>query len=108
MGGRRRLPGKRTVRLQQDPTGEALKPDYTLGFEYSDCWVEDSRLVVLNAMDAAARGAVIAPRTRCLGADREAGGWTLQLQHTRTGVRETVRARTLVNAAGPWGGRGAA
>ena len=104
LGGRKRLPKTRTLRLRRDPAGQPLKPEYTLGFEYSDCWVEDSRLVVLNARDAADRGATVAPRTRCVGADRGEGGWTLHLQDERTGERQTVTARTLVNAAGPWVG----
>ena len=104
IGGRKRLPPTRRVRLRHDPAGDPLKPAYALGFEYSDCWVEDSRLVVLNAMDAAARGATIAPRTRCTGADRGPAGWTLQLRHTQTGLRHTARARAIVNAAGPWVG----
>ena len=102
LGGRKRLPPTRTVRLRHDPTGEPLKPEYTLGFEYSDCWVEDSRLVVLNAMDAAARGASIATRTRCTGAVREDGVWTMQL--AGPDGRQVIRARALVNAAGPWVG----
>jgi glycerol-3-phosphate dehydrogenase len=104
LGGRRRLPPTRTIKLRQDAAGQPLKPEYTLGFEYSDCWVEDARLVVLNAMDAAARGAVIAPRTRCITADRSSGGWTVRLQHTETGACQTIHARVLVNAAGPWVG----
>jgi len=104
LGGRKRLPPTRVVKLLRDASGEPLKPDYKLGFEYSDCWVEDSRLVVLNAMDAAAHGAMIAPRTRCVGAERGDQGWVLQVQHTQTGARQTIRARTLVNAAGPWVG----
>jgi glycerol-3-phosphate dehydrogenase len=81
-----------------------LKPEFLRAFEYSDCWVEDSRLVVLNARDAADRGAEIAPRTRCLGATREGGGWSVTVQDTQTGVQRTLRARALVNAAGPWVG----
>ena len=104
LGGRKRLPPTRTVRLRSDAAGQPLKPAYTLGFEYSDCWVEDTRLVVLNAMDAAARGAVIATRTRCVGAERDADAWALRLHDTRTGVRQAIRARALVNAAGPWVG----
>ena len=104
LGGRKRLPKTRTIRLQREAAGQPLKPEYTLGFEYSDCWVEDSRLVVLNARDAAERGATIAPRTRCIGADRESGRWTLRLQDDRTAHTNTVTARTLVNAAGPWVG----
>jgi glycerol-3-phosphate dehydrogenase len=103
LGGRKRLPPTRTVRLRRDPVGEPLKPDYTLGFEYSDCWVEDSRLVVLNAMDAAAHGATVLTRTRCVGADRGPDGWTLRLVGGR-GAPGRVRARALVNAAGPWVG----
>ena len=85
-----------------NPVGQALKSDYARGFEYSDCWVEDSRLVVLNAMDAASRGAVIAPRTRCVAADRTHDGWALRVQHR--GVQQTIHARAVVNAAGPWVG----
>ncbi|MCB8884142.1 glycerol-3-phosphate dehydrogenase, partial [Acidisoma cellulosilytica] len=81
-----------------------LKPDFVHAFEYSDCWVEDSRLVVLNAMDAAARGAVIRPRTRCLEAVRTDGLWRLSLQDEATGETYAITARALVNAAGPWVG----
>src|SRR5262249_46599604 len=87
-----------------DPAGRALKPEYLRGFEYSDCWAEDARLVVLNARDAAAKGAVIAPRTKCLAARREAGLWTLTLEDRRSGERREVKGRALVNAAGPWVG----
>jgi glycerol-3-phosphate dehydrogenase len=102
LGGRRLLPPARTLRLASDPAGEPLKPEYTLGFEYSDCWVEDARLVVLNARDAANLGAVIAPRPRCLGGERVRGVWTLALKDERTGDLRDVTARTVVNAAGPW------
>jgi len=102
LGGRKLLPATRTVHLRHDPSGAPLKSDYTLGFEYSDCWVEDSRLVVLNAKDAAGRGAVIAPHTCCLNGVREDGLWVLTLRDELTGDITTVRARTLVNAAGPW------
>ena len=102
IGGRRRLPATRTLRLRSDPAGAPLKPEFTLGFEYSDCWVEDTRMVVLNARDAADRGATVATRTRCLSATREDGAWTLSLQDVGTGARREIRARALVNAAGPW------
>ena len=102
IGGRRRLPATRTLRLRRDPAGAPLKPEFAWGFEYSDCWVEDTRMVVLNARDAADRGALIAPRTRCLSATREDGAWTLLLQDAGTGARRELRARALVNAAGPW------
>ncbi|MDE2573702.1 MAG: glycerol-3-phosphate dehydrogenase [Rhodospirillales bacterium] len=102
IGGRRRLPPTRTLRLDRDPAGAPLKPAFTRGFEYSDCWVEDSRLVVLHAADAAARGAQIATRTRCTAAERADGAWRLTLDGP-AGVR-AVRARAVVNAAGPWVG----
>ena len=102
IGGRRRLPATRTLRLDQDPAGAVLKPEFTRGFEYSDCWVDDSRLVVLNVRDAADRGAVIAARTRCVAAERSAGQWTVTVEGA-AGPR-TLRARALVNAAGPWVG----
>ena len=102
IGGRKRLPGTRMLNLDRDDTGVPLKGLYRRAFEYSDCWVEDARLVVLNAMDAAARGAVIRTRTRCTGAVREGGAWLVSLEEAGTGQREQIRARTLVNAAGPW------
>lgn len=102
LGGRTKLPGTRGLDLRRDPAGTALREGFTRGFEYSDCWVEDSRLVVLNARDAANRGAVIETRTRCLSATREEGAWTLTLADADGTGRRSLRARTLVNAAGPW------
>ncbi|WP_374441278.1 glycerol-3-phosphate dehydrogenase [Stella sp.] len=100
LGGRERLPGTRTLDLRRAPEGAALADPPRIGFEYSDCWVDDSRLVVLNAIDAAERGARILPRTACLSARREGGLWRADL--AGPAGRETVRARVLVNAAGPW------
>jgi glycerol-3-phosphate dehydrogenase len=102
LGGRKRLPPTRGLNLRRDPAGRALQPAYVRGFEYSDCWVEDSRLVVLNARDAADKGATIAPRTRCLSGRREGGAWVMAVQDARSGQRREIRARALVNAAGPW------
>jgi glycerol-3-phosphate dehydrogenase len=102
LGGRHLLPATRKLRLTVDPVGGPLKPEYILGFEYSDCWVQDARLVVLNARDAADKGAIIATRTQCVGATRAAGVWTLTLRDQRTGSLSEVQARSLVNAAGPW------
>jgi len=104
LGARELLPPTRTLRLDRDPAGAPLKPEFSVGFEYSDCWVEDSRLVVLNARDAADRGAVIAPRTRCLRGEREGAVWRLTLRDEVSGETGEIRARTLVNAAGPWVG----
>ncbi len=104
IGGRKSLPPTRTLNLRADPAGGPLKPQFTLGFEYSDCWVEDSRLVVLNARDAADRGAVIAPRTRLLSGARQGDVWALTLQSVVTGEISHIKARAIVNAAGPWAG----
>ncbi len=104
LGGRKRLPSTRSVNLTSDMVGEPLKPEYRRAFEYSDCWVEDSRLVVLNARDAADRGAEIAPRTRCVTAERQGDRWAVIVEDEATGTRRTVLARALVNAAGPWVG----
>ena len=82
---------------KSNPAGAALRPDFTTAFEYSDCWVEDSRLVVLNARAAADLDAEILPRTACLSASRVDGLWQVTLQNGRQ-----IRARALVNAAGPW------
>ncbi len=104
IGGRRKLPKTRVVDLTRDVTGQPLKPAFTRGFEYSDCWVEDSRLVVLNAMAAAELGATIAPRTRCVSAERRDGMWHVVLQDEDSAETTAILARALVNAAGPWVG----
>lgn len=100
LGGRRLLPRSRKIELTGAVAGEPLQPHYRQAFEYSDCWVDDSRLVVLNALDAAERGATIRTRTQCIGAARQGDHWRATL--TTGGRRETVTARILVNAAGPW------
>lgn len=98
----RTLPGSESVRLRTSPLGAPLQQRLTKGFVYSDCWVEDSRLVVLNAMDARARGAEIRTRTAVASARREGDTWVAELHDERTGATETVRAKAVVNAAGPW------
>jgi glycerol-3-phosphate dehydrogenase len=100
LGGREKLPGTRTVTLESSALGAGLSPRKGKAFVYSDCWVEDSRLVVLNAMDAAARGARIETRTRLIHARRDGDGWIATIEGA-AGERQ-VRARVLVNAAGPW------
>ena len=102
IGGRRFLPACRSVDLSADEAGRALKPEYVAGFEYSDCWVDDARLVVLNAMDAAARGADVRVRTELTGAHCAEGHWHLELADHLTGASSNTQARVLVNAAGPW------
>jgi len=103
LGGRQRLPKSRSIRLTDEPEGAPLRDDCRSGFVYSDCWVDDARLVVLNAMDAAARGAEIATRMACTGLRRQERLWHATLEKNGGESRE-VWARVLVNAAGPWAG----
>ncbi|MCA0433593.1 MAG: glycerol-3-phosphate dehydrogenase [Proteobacteria bacterium] len=100
LGGRKILPPTASLDLTTNPVGAALKPEFTRGYEYSDCWVEDARLVALSARDAAARGATIRTRTRVTSARRENGKWTVEIDSN--GQKETVTATALVNSAGPW------
>lgn len=102
LGGRKLLPATKTLNMRTDPARKPLKPMFTKAFEYSDGWVMDSRLVALNARDAADRGAVIRTRTRLVKAQRGEKEWTLTVEDTRSGAQETVTASLLVNAAGPW------
>ena len=99
LGGRKILPGTRRLDLSRDPLGQPLKP-FTLGWEYSDCWVQDARLVVLNARDAQARGATILTRTRVTRAERAGDLWQITTEGPEG--RRAHRARALVNAGGPW------
>ncbi len=98
--GRSILPGTRTVNLTQDPVGQPLKDTFRKAFEYSDCWVDDARLVVLNARDAHRHGAHIMTRTKVVQASIDGGKWILTLN--TNGQTKTVQARSIVNAAGPW------
>jgi glycerol-3-phosphate dehydrogenase len=95
------LPGSRGVNLRTHPAGAPLQARFQRGFIYSDGWVDDARLVVLNAIEARERGAQLFTRTRCTAARRSAAGWTATLQG-QDGLTRTVTARALVNAAGPW------
>ena len=101
LGGRKQLPASRNVDLSHEPEGAPLRPEFRRGFEYSDCWVDDSRLVILNLVDAARKGATILPRTRAVGARREDDCWRLEMR-SANGELQIVRARAMVNAAGPW------
>ena len=101
LGGREILPPAEGFSLKADPRGAPLKPAFETAFEYSDCWVEDSRLVVLNAVDARERGATILTRTEVRSVRREDGAFEAEIAGADGAVRR-VRARALVNAAGPW------
>ncbi|NPD16538.1 glycerol-3-phosphate dehydrogenase [Xinfangfangia sp. D13-10-4-6] len=102
LGGRKKLPGTRTLNLHRDPEGAAILDQYKKGFEYSDCWVDDARLVVLNALGAAEKGATILTRSPVTSAVRENGGWTVTVKNSVTGAEQIFRAKVLVNCAGPW------
>ncbi len=100
LGGRKILPGTRTIDLTRDEAGKSLKPVFRKAYEYSDCWVEDSRMVILNLRDAEARGARIMPRTAAVKAACRDGKWHVTL-HGAAGPEE-ITASVVVNAAGPW------
>jgi glycerol-3-phosphate dehydrogenase len=103
LGGRELLPATRTLDLSRDEAGKPLRPEFRgRGFEYSDCWIDDARLVALNARDAADRGAVIRTRASAVAAKRRPDRWTLETVDQRTGASSSVEAKILVNAAGPW------
>ena len=96
LGGRDLLPATRRHDLRTSPLGAPLEARLKTGFSYSDCWVEDARLVALNALDARERGADIRVRTACDGLERQADLWIV------SAGEERFEARALVNAAGPW------
>lgn len=100
LGGRKILPATRTVDLRSDPAGAPLQPRFTRAYEYSDCWVEDAKLVSLTARDAAERGAAIMTRTRVVAAHRRQDGWLVTTQSDEG--QRTHTAKVLVNATGPW------
>ncbi len=101
LGGRQTLAGSHGVKFNDHPAGTPLKSEFNKGFVYSDAWVQDARLVVLNCMDAANRGATIMTRTRCESAKRSADGWQVTLK-TADGETIEAKSRGLANAAGPW------
>jgi glycerol-3-phosphate dehydrogenase len=101
LGARSSLPKSHGVDLRASPYGEALEPKLRKGFVYSDAWVDDARLVILNLRSAVLHGATILPRTRFVSARPGQRGWDARLQSAE-GDRLNVRARVLVNAAGPW------
>jgi glycerol-3-phosphate dehydrogenase len=101
LGGRKLLPPSRSLDLSRAPEGAPLRPEFRRAFEYSDCWVDDARLVVLNLIDAARHGALVLPRTGATQARRAGDTWHLQMQ-SEGGLVHVVCARALVNAAGPW------
>ncbi len=103
LGGKISLARSAGVQLAGTRYGQPLKPSFKRGFSYSDCAVDDARLVVLNALDAYEKGAQVMTRTECIGLDaQQDGGWTATLRDVLTGAETKVDARVVVNAAGPW------
>ena len=102
LGGRKILPPAKTLQLQGHVAGAPLKSEFMTGFEYSDCWVQDSRLVVLNARDAVDKGAKILTRTKMVNARRYTDHWEIECENVITGERQIYHARIMINAAGPW------
>lgn len=102
LGGRKRLPATRVRDLANGKLAGVLRDEFQRGFEYSDCWVDDARLVVLNARDAADRGAVIQTRTKVETVFREDDHWIVEVRDLTTGNVNKVEARIVVNASGPW------
>jgi len=98
---RKRLPASRAIDLRSHPAGQPLEARYRTGFEYSDGWVDDARLVAINAVDAHERGADVLTRTACVALQRDGDAWIATLR-SATGAERTLRARLVVNAAGPW------
>ncbi|MDY0881310.1 glycerol-3-phosphate dehydrogenase [Dongia soli] len=106
LGGRKRLPASKRVDLRTGPLQSGLKAEYQIGFAYSDCWVNDARLVALNALDARERGVEVLTRSPVLSAKREGKGWIVEIGGDAMigNQPRLVRARALVNATGPWAG----
>ena len=102
LGGRQILQGTTSLRLAGTPEGAPLQDRFEKAYEYSDCWIEDSRLVVLNARDAEARGARINVRTKVVSAQQVDGHWHVTLEAQDSGERRLIIARMIVNAGGPW------
>ena len=101
LGGRKALPQSRKVSLASDEAGGPLRSEFKIGFEYSDCWVDDARLVILNAQDAAEKGAKVLPRHEVISVRGENGAWVIETRD-RDSKKHKFQARVLVNAAGPW------
>ncbi|WP_416679434.1 glycerol-3-phosphate dehydrogenase [Candidatus Pseudothioglobus sp. Uisw_041] len=102
LGHRKILPGTSNVNFASQKTNSPLKDTFKSGFEYSDCWVDDSRLVILNAVDAASKGASLRNYTKVTNATSSNGLWTISTKNSLNGKVEIVKAKAFVNASGPW------
>ena len=102
IGGRKLLPASHSLDLTNHVSGQALKKQFKSGFEYSDCWVQDARLVSLNVLDAAERGCDVRTRCECTDLVRLDGQWRVHLRNKFGNTQSIVTARAVVNASGPW------
>ncbi|MDQ2993669.1 MAG: glycerol-3-phosphate dehydrogenase [Pseudomonadota bacterium] len=102
LGGRKLLSHSKRVSLREQPAGQILQESFTIGFRYADCWTNDARLVVLNAIAAKELGASIQTRTKVTAATRNVDHWTVTLTNQRNGTASQINAQIIVNAAGPW------
>jgi glycerol-3-phosphate dehydrogenase len=102
IGGRKKLPTTKTIDLSKDETGKVLSQNYSKGFEYSDCAVDDARLVTLNALDAFERGASINTQTKCVDMQRTEGYWSVTVEDQITHNKQKINAKIIINASGPW------
>ena len=102
IGGRKKLSATRTVNLSKEEEGKPLSQNYSKGFEYSDCAVDDARLVVLNALDAAERGAIINTRSKCVDMQRTEGHWSVTIEDQLNQKQTNITSKIIINASGPW------
>lgn len=102
MGSRVSLPASEAVALDKMAAASGLRADIKHGFAYSDAWVDDARLVICNLLSAQKKGAAIFARTRIIEAGRSDGLWRCIAENTLTAERQTITARAIANAAGPW------
>lgn len=106
LGGREFLPSTKVINLVNHPTGKALKDEFKIAFEYSDCWIQDSRLVILNARDAKARGAQILPHTKFISGKRDdkqdQALWQIEIKPKNQAEAIAIKAKAIVNCGGPW------
>lgn len=102
LGGRKKLKSSRYLNLAHHSYGQPLKPAFNKGFSYADCWVQDSRLVVLNAMDARDKGAMIVTGSKCVKLSCHTNFWQVDFEDVKTLNRGSISASMVVNAAGPW------
>ncbi len=102
IGGRKKLPPTKTINLKTDIAGKKLRHNFSTGFEYSDCFVDDARLVILNAKDAFNKGASINTRTKVISARQKNDIWEVKVKNILSGKTKTIKAKSLINAAGPW------